>query len=123
MAAIATVGGAGLAGCSEEDRAAAADTAVRELVAQVGAEELKKAGVELKDALDCSTPKDGDVTTVKLRCTGTTVEDQKVTLTGTADADITGNVNGEFEAKVGDQVVFRKNSLSEGGEGGEGGGG
>ncbi|PRY01997.1 hypothetical protein [Allonocardiopsis opalescens] len=110
------------AGCSEAQQEQAIDTAVTTLMAELGAQELASAGVQLSGGLDCGSADDSDVTTVQVSCTGETDSGEPVEFLGTADAEIvTGEINGEFTATVAGEEVYSSNCLGCGGEGGEGG--
>jgi len=93
---------------------AAAELAARNIAAQQGADEFKKAGAELNGELTCTAKVQSGVSKVEVNCTGTTKTGGTAVLSGTTNeipgASVT-SLDGQFVGTVDGKQVFSTQSL------------
>lgn len=83
---------------------------VRTAASNQGQAELNAAGVQVSGPLSCQTTPQGEQ--IQVSCTGTSLDGQPVTVTGTADSLPGGSsVKGQFVGTAGTQQVFSLDCL------------
>ena len=97
-------------GCTEKQRKAISETAVRNAVAVGAAKEFNDRGYPIKDHLSCTAKATNSAgTRVSVSCHGVTTNGHTVALTGTTD-DESAN-DGHFVGTVDGKELFRKSCL------------
>jgi hypothetical protein len=101
---------AGCGGGGQDQVAAMTETLVRTAASTQGQAALAAAGVEVSGPLACTTQKQG--ASIAVSCTGTSLDGQPVTMTGTATALPGGSgVSGSFVGTASGSQVFATECL------------